>query len=131
MSQARLGIRVDIDLWLYNENKEYLAYAIKNAKHKMSCEIVSILSESKTPIVFRWMEKLDTEYAFDKHVYTIICEHRPVDVMELKMYEMPPFEFIATEHNIIEWQCDHCGQVSLVEKHLECRKCGAPRRVMR
>ena len=97
--------------------------------------IVDHIASRATPVVVRFHQTVEDDwcnYARGK-IIRIIVDFRDVEKMRAIEFEMPPFDFIsrATKRAIIEWQCAYCGMVNLVVEHLECRKCGAPRRIMR
>lgn len=99
-------------------------------------EIESLGGQGMIKTEFR--ERRSTE-EFEHHIFEFSILYSPAQfVMDYHV----PFDFLPnyTPYKLskptldkipIEWQCGHCGQVNLVEEHLECRKCGAPRRVMR
>jgi len=138
MAEARLGIRTVIyDRGLSSDEfQRYLGWEKDRAKHQMGEKIIEHLIDLKTPCVVRINEQLQPNYNSmgEKHlIYSLIADFNPVEMMHVRMMELPPFEFVAPylEKQTIEWQCDYCGQVNLVAEHLECRKCGAPRKAMK
>ncbi len=65
---------------------------------------------------------------------SIICDLSSVEHCQTYlMHDVPPIHLTArpVEKPVIEWQCGYCGQINLLDAHLECRRCGAPRRPMR
>ena len=105
----------------------------KRTRWKIGEELVGYIAEQTTPVVVRIYEQLDNFDLFMSE-FKIIVDLNNVEMMHVRMLELPPFEFVsrtADERVVIEWQCGYCGQVNLIEKHLECRKCGAPRKAVR
>ena len=137
MAEVRLGIATRINDVELVANSDYLDYVVEKSKRSIGFEIAKLLADSDVPMVFRWHESLQDH--FNAHglgrglEYRIICDHRPVEAMHVKELYLEPFEFKFRDgrQQSIEWQCDYCSQVNLVDEHLECRKCGAPRKVIR
>jgi cytochrome c biogenesis protein CcmG/thiol:disulfide interchange protein DsbE len=36
----------------------------------------------------------------------------------------------SSEHTAKKWKCDYCGHGNIIDKDIECRKCGAPRKLL-
>jgi len=125
--------RLDID--------EHINYARKSLRRQVGDELVPYLLYANGSVTLRMVERSQEIYGDGYFLgkaleLSIITDIYPVAVREMVIAPpLPPFEFISLgptgEKPVIEWQCSFCGMVNLVEEHLECRKCGGPRKVMR
>ena len=131
--ESRLGARNCFPT-AYLHEPNFLESIKERTRWMLGQELVDYIANQETPTVVRFHERLDEKFFECLVEYTIIVDLRQVEMMQVKMLDLPPFEFITrtpNENIVIEWQCSYCGQVNLVIENLECRKCGAPRKVMR
>ncbi len=133
-AEGRLGIQQTISNFIIEEHPEAIARTIRMLHMELGQHIIDHIISRKNPVVVRLNQSIEDNYydCFGK-VIRIIADFRDVDTMKIVEYELPPFDFVsrATRFMVIEWQCAYCGMINLVVEHLECRKCGAPRRIMR
>jgi hypothetical protein len=131
--ESRLGVRNCFPVE-YLHDLGFLDNIKKRTRWKLGQELVDYIAGQNNPTVVRFHERLDERFFNGLVEYTIIVDLIQVKMMQVQMLELPPFEFISKtpdERIVVEWQCSYCGQVNLVIENLECRKCGAPRKVMR
>lgn len=143
MAQVRLGAQQYIHRYVFDDpdtQRRIIRDAQRSIREQLGRELVDQLVVKEHPTVVRIVEKWMDNYevytiALPDVILQIYADLVDVEVMQVRTMELPPFEFsyrVSPQHPlIIEWQCGYCGQTNLVEKHLECRKCGAPRKPLR
>ena len=116
-----------------------LATRVAYIKERMRSELGQLLlriieEEYTTPAVvdLKW----ETHEAItdpDLYKIALVAHMQPVRTMEAVLLETPAWAYPRDDgHSTpIEWQCSYCGQVNLVKEHLECRRCGGPRKPIR
>ena len=131
MTETRLGARNCFPLEYLHE-PGYLDHMKEQTRCKLGQELVGYIIDQTSPTVVRISESLN-DFDLFLSEYKLIVDLSQLQMMQVRMMELPPFEFVsrtADERIVIEWQCGYCGQVNLVTEHLECRKCGVPRKVI-
>jgi len=126
--RAILATRVGLD--------NYLTRIREQMRGELGRHLLRIIEEEyRTPAIIdlTW----ETHEAItDPDLYRIalVAHMQPAQMMEAVLLETPTWAYPRYYQDRpvpIEWQCSYCGQVNLVEKHLECRKCGGPRKPIR
>lgn len=139
-AQGRLAIKQQIHVerflgmdGLYGLEK-MVEYTREEMRYQLSREVFDHIASRSNPVTVRITEKLENgNYTFENYVNVILIADLQ-DVEQMKSFYLPSFEFITRTYEdkpIMEWQCSYCGQVNLVIENLECRKCSAPRKVLR
>lgn len=134
-AEGRLGIQQTIPEWMIARSPGAISRTIQMMRMELGQHIIDHIASRKNPVVVRLNETMEDNW-YDSsrgQCIKIIADLRDVEMMRVAEYELPPFDFIshASRFPVVEWQCNYCGQVNLIVEHLECRKCGAPRRAMR
>ena len=134
-AEGRLGIQQIIPEFAFINHPEWIAATTERLHYEIGVHVINHIVSRVNPVVIRFHQTIEDDlrdYARNKIIRIIIDLH-DVEKMRIVELDMPPFDFIsrAGEKAIVEWQCNYCGTVNLVVEHLECRKCGAPRRRMR
>jgi len=136
MAESRLGAKAVYPAE-YETDPGFIKMIKESTMHKLGLAIIENIISKENPTVVRLIEKTIPNYGWfsnNQLSYEIIADLSEVEMMHVRMAELPPFEFASRgieNKVIIEWQCGYCGQINIIEEHLECRKCGAPRKAMR
>ena len=135
MSEARLGCRTFYPIE-YRDEPGFMERIKEQVRYKLGGELIANIASRTNPTVARLIEKdIPAPGYFHNHQgsYEIIVDLAEVEMMRVRMAELPEFEFVSRSvinAPVVEWQCGYCGQVNMVTEHLECRKCGAPRKAL-
>ena len=138
MTASTFAAAISLDAGLFEREPQYGEAARRRMRAQIGDAIVEFAEQSKSPVAFELKWQAHTEPSDWDWRYRLILTARimPVEVIQMTMPLLEPAEWTyarldRTAHIPIEWQCGYCGQVNLLDQHLECRKCGAPRKVMR
>ncbi|HMN10974.1 MAG TPA: hypothetical protein PKD55_01465 [Bellilinea sp.] len=130
-----MGVKQSIPSYMLAEHSQAFdleKYMLNRLNREMSLQLMEELLSADGPVTVRLTYQSTKSYEHGGIDLMMIADLVPAQTMQVMIAELPPFEFIAPwREKTVEWQCGYCGQVNLVEEHLDCRKCGAPRRVMR
>ena len=134
-AEGRLGVQVLIpyEMMYRDDRSGIIDHARERLRHQIGIPLIDHISNRSNPVTVRIAETCERDDFRHSYRVALIVDLCDVIVMRNTIYELPPFEFYTPLGKIpvLEWQCIYCGQVSLVVEHLECRKCGAPRKVLR
>ena len=121
-------------MMMHERSEEMMKFIKRDMRRMIGDELIEQIENSPTPVIVRLHWEDDKFRDAWSQSISLIADLQQVEMMKVRMMELPPFEFVShasVGHPVIEWQCDYCGQVNEISKHLECRKCGAPRKVLR
>lgn len=135
MSSSRYAISVRIPNYLISLPRweEYL----ENIKHRMRTDLGTVVLEAieknKTAMVIKltWQVS-DSQDGLDYQL-ALVANMNQVDSIRIGTREFMPltYKMLDNADLLIEWQCDACGQVNVVDKNTECKRCGTPRVIVK
>lgn len=141
MTAIRYAVSTTIPNYLLRDHLGdiYFDKLKRRMRDEMGARLVDVYEEAGKPITFmlEWLEYPPLDY-FENHKLALVATVMPVEVMQVIVPNDMPWsygiigpEHLTGTHIPMEWQCGWCGQTNLISEHLECRKCGAPRKPLR
>lgn len=143
----KYAVRVVADEYMlsqrFGDGEEAEEYIKRNLYSQMGPSLVKAIMDDhggKVMIEMRATSRRDPTDPWQHLETRLVAEVIPIQKMPWgPVYEHEIIEPSWTAHTLslrtiaqqsipIEWQCDWCGTVNRYDKHLECRKCGGPRK---